>query len=651
MVAWSRSATGLAVGTYVDTISVTAPGAASGSPATVYDTLQITAANIPVVLAVSPSSRNVSVQQGNGAPTDNATVALTGTNATTTTWTAAKRQSWTTLSTASGTGSGAVTWSRNATGLGVGTYVDTITVTAPGAASGSPATVYDTLRITAASVPVALVVSPSARNVFLVQGGVAPGDNASVTLTGTNATTTAWTATKRQSWTVLTTANGTGNGTVAWSRNATGLGVGIYIDTITVTAPGAAGGSPAMVIDTIHVTATAVPIVLAVAPASRNVSVQQGNASPADNAAVMLNGTNASTTAWTATKQQSWTVLTTASGTGNGTVAWSRNATGLAVGTYVDTITVTAPGAASGSPATIYDTLRIMPIPVPVVLALAPSSRNVSVQLGGIAPAGTAAVTLTGTNASSTAWAATKKQNWTLLSAANGTGSGTVTWIRNVTGLVAGTYVDTITVTAGAGLVATVVDSVRVVARSVGLAISPGGRRTRMLLSTGAPSIVASTMDSAVVADTNGTSTDVWVATTTASRLQILRAQGPVNSAVVWQRLPVDLPVGLHVDSVQVQLQSDSTVRAFFVDSLDVVSVAVPLPDVAMADLFSGNALTPDQRTLLDRLGNNNGSYDLGDFLAWVDRAQIHLSASVVAALQKLTTAPAVTTSGGPPRP
>ena len=74
-----------------------------------------------------------------------------------------------------------------------------------------------------------------------------------------------------------------------------------------------------------------VPITVAVSPAVRSASVQQGNAAPGDNATVTLSGTNASTTAWSATKKKTWTTLTIASGTGSGTVAWTRNATGLAV--------------------------------------------------------------------------------------------------------------------------------------------------------------------------------------------------------------------------------------------------------------------------------------------------------------------------------
>ncbi len=185
---------------------------------------------------------------------------------------------------------------------------------------------------------------------------------------------TAWTASKRKTWTTLTTATGTGSGTVTWTRNATGLAVGTYVDTITVSASGASG-SPARVIDTLRITAVPVPLVLAVAPASRNAAAQQGTAAPGDNATVTLSGDNSTTTAWTASKRKTWTTLTTASGTGSGTVTWTRNATGLAVGTYVDTITVSATGA-SGSPARVIDTLRITAVPVPLVLAVSPGSRN-----------------------------------------------------------------------------------------------------------------------------------------------------------------------------------------------------------------------------------------------------------------------------------
>jgi hypothetical protein len=38
--------------------------------------------------------------------------------------------------------------------------------------------------------------------------------------------------------------------------------------------------------------------------------------------------------------------------------------------------------------------------------------------------------------------------------------------------------------------------------------------------------------------------------------------------------------------------------------------------------LFGDGSLRPEQATYLDAVGNHNGVYDLGDFLAATDRAQ-----------------------------
>ena len=108
--------------------------------------------------------------------------------------------------------------------------------------------------VTDTPVPLTLVVTPVARAASVQAGGAAPADSATVTLAGEGATGAAWTATKRQGWTTLTSAAGSGSGKVRWSRNANGLAAGIHVDTITVTAVGASG-SPARVVDTLRVTA------------------------------------------------------------------------------------------------------------------------------------------------------------------------------------------------------------------------------------------------------------------------------------------------------------------------------------------------------------------------------------------------------------
>ncbi len=311
---------------------------------------------VPLVLVVNPLSRRASAQPGGTIPGDNAAITLSGDNSAQATWTASNKHSWLTLTTASGTGSGTATWTRNSTGLAAGIYVDTIQIAVTGA-TGSPTMVIDSLQITTAPVPLALVVSPLSRSVSATQGSNGTDDNIAITLSGDGAAPTAWSAAKRKSWTALAANGGTGSGSLTWHRATAALAVGTYVDTITITAPGASN-SPINVIDTVKITPPPVPLTLAVSPASRNVSVIVGSAATATSAAVTLAGDNSTTTTWSATRKKSWTTITTASGTGSGTVVWSRNVTGLAAGTYVDTLSISATGA-TGSPATVIDSVIV----------------------------------------------------------------------------------------------------------------------------------------------------------------------------------------------------------------------------------------------------------------------------------------------------
>ncbi|HEY4320798.1 MAG TPA: S8 family serine peptidase [Gemmatimonadales bacterium] len=629
---WSRSIAGLAVGTYVDTITV----AAASAQAVLYDTLRVTAAPIPVTVALTPTSRTTAMQAGTSVSSDNVAVTLAGTDAATTSWTATHRQAWNTLSHGSGTGSGTLGWDRRANGLAVGTYVDTITVTA-GTAS---AIFVDSVRITDAVVPVTVAVSPGARSASVVQGSAAPSDSAAVVINGTGSPTTAWVATHKAAWNSVTVSSGTGNGTVRWTRNATGLAAATYVDTITVSA----ASSSATLYDTLKVTAPPplVPIVVALLPSSRSNSVQQGGTLAADNAAVVVTGTGASTTAWQATNHASWNVLTTASGTGPGTLAWTRLVSGLAAGVYVDTITVVA-GTIS---ARLLDTVQVTALSVPVTVAVSPVGRRTATVEGSSATLATAQVTLQGTAAATTTWSASNRRSWNSMYSGSGTGSGTLIWSRNAGVLAAGTYVDTITVLTSTGASATLFDTVVVASRASSIALAPGGRRSRMLTVTGVASVLAVNMDSAMVTTDSALADDSWLASTTTNRLQLTRASGAINTSVVWQRLVTNLTVGMHVDTVAVHLVRDSTVQALFIDSLEVVSVATPDPQSAVEELFRAGPLNDDQRTLLDKLGNNNGTYDLGDLLAWVDRTHAKLSANAVARLQEFMVKPPAITAG-----
>ena len=169
------------------------------------------------------------------------------------------------------------------------------------------------------------------------------------------------------------------------------------------------------------------------------------------------------------------------------------------------------------------------------------------------------------------------------------------------------------------------------------IAINPAGRRVRSLTFSGSSHLLAADLDSAVVMPSDVDSLNVagWNAMASSPRLVLSTSSGPMNGYVRWSRPAMVMAPGMYVDTVVVSLASDASVRGQFVDSLEVVAVTVPQPDAAVSDLFGHVTLSDDQRSALDREGNNNGRYDLGDFLAWVNRNQIRLSADVAAKLRR----------------
>lgn len=395
----------------------------------------------PLALAVAPTSRRDTVASGaTSADADWSSVSLTGDNSATTAWTASAKHAWTQLTSASGTGSGTVSWNRNPSGLAAGVHVDTITVVA----SAQTVRVIDSLVVLPPTTPLALAVSPASRRDSAEVGAVvAQADSGTVSLSGTAASTTTWTATRNSVWLVLTTASGVGSGKVRWTRNPTGLPAGVYVDTISVNAMGAAG-SPARIIDSLRIYVDNTPLTETVTPQSRYHSAKQGTSSLADSAQVGLTGAGATAAAWTATSLKPWTTLTVAAGTGSGNVRWSHDLTGLAAGTYVDTISVVVANAI-GSPSWVIDTL--------VVTALKGK------RVGKTGSAGTsvndgAALRLDSVYldvAPGTAWEAGSSAPWVVLVSGSGAGPGYLRWQRNLAVVSYGISVDSIVVMTGNG--------------------------------------------------------------------------------------------------------------------------------------------------------------------------------------------------------
>jgi murein DD-endopeptidase MepM/ murein hydrolase activator NlpD len=440
---------GLTAGTYNGTINFTASGA-SGSPKTIAVTLTITPAP---AIGVSAASLSFTAQVGANPPEQALTVTNTGSG--TLQWTASEPMAW--LVGSPGTGSlsagqsAAIALSVSTSGLTVGTYEGTITISAPGAAN-SPQSVPVSLVVTAAPVP-ALSVSPTSLT-FSAQQGSNPASQ-TLTISNTGQGTLTWAASEALSWLVGTPGNGTltagQSATITFTANTAGLTPASYTGTITVAAPGAAN-SPQSVPVSLVVTAAPVPA-LSVSPTSLTFSTQQGS-NPAGQTLTISN-TGEGTLTWTASEPITWLVGSPGSGTlatgQSATITFTVNTAGLSPASYTGTITVTAPGAAN-SPRNIPVTLTVTASPA--VLAVTPSALVLNGQVGSSPPAPT--ITISNSGGTALSWSASESLSWLNLSSTSGTvaagGSASITASINTTGLAANTYTGTISLSAAGAI-------------------------------------------------------------------------------------------------------------------------------------------------------------------------------------------------------
>ena len=352
-------------------ISLTGAASGSGGGAINFTVAPLTGAARTGTISVAGAV--VTVTQGSGcafsiAPTSGSVPAAGGTGTVSVTagadcaWTASSGAAWLTITAgASGTGNGAVQYSAAATNAGPRSGALTI--------AGQAFTVNQDNGCTIAIAPTSASVP-------------AGGGTGSVAIT--TAAGCAWTATSNAPWlTIASGASGSGNGTVAYSAAATTGGsrsgtLTIGGQTFTVTQ-----GSGCSV---------------AISPASANVAAAGGTGSVAV--------TTAAGCAWTATSNVPWiTIASGASGSGNGTVAYSAAATtgGSRSGTLTiggQTFTVTQGSGCS--------------------FVLGPASLTIPAA-GGSAP-------VTVTAGAGCAWTAASAAPWlTISSGASGTGTGTVT--------------------------------------------------------------------------------------------------------------------------------------------------------------------------------------------------------------------------------
>lgn len=435
--------TGLAAGTYNGSITLTSTGA-SNSPLIINATLVVSAA-----LGASSNSFTFAYQTGGSAPVSQP-LTITSNGAALTFAAAASTTSggpWLSVSPTSGTTgtTGNLTVSTVPSvlsTLAAGTYIGSIAITSA-QAGNSPLNI--TVTLTVSTLP-SLTPLPSSLLFNYTVGGTVPslppvtvGSNGTAFNNVTTATATPW---------LQVSQNGSSTPfgmTVSLVQANLPTTAGSYQGSVTITASGAAN-SPLSY--PVTLTVSAQPS-LTVGPSPLAFTGQVGGANPGPQT-LSVASTNGSVnfTVTHATASGNWLSVTPTIGTTNASLQVTVNTTGLAIGNYSGSVTVTASGA-SGSPAVIPVSLAVTSLPN---LIATPSTLAFSYLTGAAAPAGMSVAVSTSNSASAAFSVSTSTtsggSSWLQVSPPGGTSPAS--FVANIVpgSLTAGTYTGTITVSA-----------------------------------------------------------------------------------------------------------------------------------------------------------------------------------------------------------
>lgn len=194
-------------------------------------------------------------------------------------------------------------------------------------------------------------------------------------------------------------------------------------------------------------TTTEDPPVLTYSPTSLTFSGQEGGASPAPVTITVMN-TGAGTLSWAASSDQSWMTVSPASGESTGeadAITVTVSTTGLSAGAYAGAITITGGSA----PVSTVVALAVLDPDLIPELTRSPAQMTFSAAQGGSSPA-SQSLSISNSGDGVLSWSASSDQTWLTLSPTSGTSDGetdAVTVSANVSGLTAGSYGATITLT------------------------------------------------------------------------------------------------------------------------------------------------------------------------------------------------------------
>lgn len=373
----SVNPTPLPPGSYTGFVTVSVP---NQPPASVSVALTVTGTGGGGTFTVSPLSFNFTYQVGGTPPSQQTMVITTPTNSS---YTAVPLSvgNWLQVVPASypTTPSAQVSVGLNATaltGLPAGTYNGIITITVPNAATQ---TVTVTLTVTGGTSGIS--ANPTSLTFNFLPGGTQPANQSFVLTTPAPAAFTAQASTSSGgNWLFVGPVQGATVGSPAQASisvgvNPTGLAIGVYTGTITVSVSGFA---PLQVGVTLNVGNVATG---ALNPNQLSFTYQTGASTPpAQLVIVQTQGGQPNNFSVSVTTAQggSWLEATPSAGTAPGILAVRVNPTGLAPGSYSGTVSVTLSGSAA--PITLPVTLAVASTPL---LRLNQNQATFNYQIGG----------------------------------------------------------------------------------------------------------------------------------------------------------------------------------------------------------------------------------------------------------------------------
>ncbi|MBC8087656.1 MAG: hypothetical protein H7Z40_10350 [Phycisphaerae bacterium] len=626
----SASAAGLNVGVYTATVPIasSAPGV-SNSPRTVTITFTVTAPPVPTI-ALSATSLVFNAQAATTSPaaqtinvTNSGAGTLDGLAAGAVSYGAGQPTGW--LATSLSATAAPSTWTFTPTlgALPAGTYTATVAVssTAPNV-SNSPRTVSVTFVVTT---PPTMSIGPSALTFSAPANGANPpvqtasiSNSGAGTVQGLAIGTITFGSGQPTGW--LTASLNSTTAPAVLSVNATTgtLAVGTYTATIPITSTTAVN-SPQLVTVTFNV--TPVPAI-ALSATAVTFSSNTGGASPAQQNITVTNGGTGTLTGlvldavvYPAGQPIGWLAPTLSGTTAPATIGLQVNNTAFPPGNYTATLAVRS-SVASNSPQTITVNYTLVGTPA---IALSTSSLSFGGVAGGANPAaqlvnvtngGTG--TLNGLAVGSITYGP-GASGWLSATASGTTTPMTITVQPNLGSLAAGTYDATVNVTSNNAsnspqqFTVRLVVSAPVPTNSIVVtpgtlmlsmqARSPSTRTTTAQISNGGTGPLTGLTVGAPVYVSGSGWLSVSLGGTSTPATMTLRGSTRTLSAGVYQ--------------ATVSLGATSAATVLFTITLEVVDLKA-----CERALTDATQLSSSERTRLDQLGNNDGTYNLGDYLA-----------------------------------